>query len=84
MDILTDISSLRERLQDESSVSFVPTMGGLHEGHLSLVRLAQEKAACVVASVFVNRLQFGPAEDYERYPRTLADDCNLLEQFPQR
>ena len=80
MDILTNISSLRERLQDESSVSFVPTMGGLHEGHLSLVRLAQEKAACVVASIFVNRLQFGPTEDFDRYPRTLADDCKLLEQ----
>ena len=55
-------------------------MGGLHEGHLSLVRLAQEKADCVVASIFVNRLQFAPTEDFNRYPRTLADDCKLLEQ----
>jgi pantoate--beta-alanine ligase len=80
LDILTDISSLRARLKRESSVSFVPTMGGLHEGHLSLVRLAQEKADCVVASIFVNRLQFAPNEDFDRYPRTFADDCKLLEQ----
>jgi pantoate--beta-alanine ligase len=80
VDILTDISSLRTRLKRESSVSFVPTMGGLHEGHLSLVRLAQEKADCVVASIFVNRLQFAPTEDFDLYPRTLADDCKLLDQ----
>ena len=80
MDILTDISSLRTRLKRESSVSFVPTMGGLHEGHLSLVRLGQEKADCVVASIFVNRLQFAPTEDFDLYPRTLADDCKLLDQ----
>jgi pantoate--beta-alanine ligase len=80
LDILTDISSLRARLKRESSVSFVPTMGGLHEGHLSLVRLAQKKADCVVASIFVNRLQFAPNEDFDRYPRTFADDCKLLEQ----
>jgi pantoate--beta-alanine ligase len=80
VDILTDISSLRARLKRESSVALVPTMGGLHEGHLSLVRLAQEKADCVVASIFVNRLQFAPTDDFNRYPRALVDDCELLEQ----
>lgn len=78
MEIITDIPLLRSRLKRESSIAFVPTMGSLHEGHLSLVRIAQKKADCVVASIFVNRLQFAPAEDFDRYPRALADDCELL------
>lgn len=78
MEIITDIVSLRARLKRESSIAFVPTMGGLHEGHLSLVRLAQQKADCVVASIFVNRLQFAPTEDFDQYPRALEDDCKLL------
>ncbi|MDQ3186539.1 MAG: pantoate--beta-alanine ligase [Pseudomonadota bacterium] len=78
MEIIADIASLRSRLKRESSIAFVPTMGGLHEGHLSLVRIAQQKADCVVASIFVNRLQFAPTEDFDQYPRTLADDCKLL------
>lgn len=79
MEIITDIPALRARLQRESAIAFVPTMGNLHEGHLSLVRLAQQKADCVVASIFVNRLQFAPSEDFAQYPRTLADDCKLLQ-----
>jgi pantoate--beta-alanine ligase len=79
VEIITDIPALRARLQRESAIAFVPTMGNLHEGHLSLVRLAQKKTDCVVASIFVNRLQFAPAEDFDQYPRTLADDCELLE-----
>jgi pantoate--beta-alanine ligase len=78
VEIITEISSLRSRLKRESLIAFVPTMGGLHEGHLSLIRIAQQKADCVVASIFVNRLQFAPAEDFDQYPRTLADDCELL------
>lgn len=78
MEIIADILPLRSRLKRESSIAFVPTMGGLHEGHLSLVRIAQKKADCVVASIFVNRLQFAPTEDFDRYPRALADDCELL------
>ena len=79
MELVADISSLRARLRHGSSIAFVPTMGSLHEGHLSLVRLAQQEADCVVVSIFVNRLQFAPGEDFERYPRALADDCELLE-----
>jgi pantoate--beta-alanine ligase len=79
VEIITDIASLRARLKHESSIGFVPTMGNLHQGHLSLVQTAQRKARCVVVSIFVNRLQFGPTEDFDRYPRTLADDCGLLE-----
>jgi pantoate--beta-alanine ligase len=60
-------------------VALVPTMGNLHEGHLALVRLAREHADSVVASIFVNPLQFGRGEDYGRYPRTLQHDLELLE-----
>lgn len=79
MEIITDISALRLCLKHKSAIAFVPTMGNLHEGHLSLVRLAQQKADCVVASIFVNRLQFAPTEDFDQYPRTLADDYKSLE-----
>jgi len=61
-------------------VAFVPTMGNLHEGHLSLMRIARLHGDCVVASIFVNRLQFGPNEDFDRYPRTFEADCAKLER----
>ena len=77
MQILRDIPSLRRALS--LPVSFVPTMGNLHEGHLSLVRLARRHAPAVAVSIFVNRLQFLPGEDFERYPRTLERDAEMLE-----
>lgn len=80
MEIITDIEPLRARLKHETSVAFVPTMGNLHAGHLSLVRVAQQHARCTVVSIFVNRLQFAPHEDFDRYPRTQSDDCRLLEE----
>ena len=79
MQIIPTIQTLRERLKHEPSIAFVPTMGNLHEGHLALVRLAKQQARCVVVSIFVNPLQFGPNEDLANYPRTLAMDCEKLE-----
>jgi len=78
MDIITSVNALRERLQREPDNVFVPTMGNLHAGHIELMRIAKPKAACTVVSIFVNRLQFGPKEDFERYPRTFESDCNML------
>ena len=69
------LASLRARGE---RVAFVPTMGALHEGHLSLVRLARRAAERVVVSIFVNPLQFGPGEDYRRYPRSAARDRAML------
>lgn len=62
------------------SVAFVPTMGSLHEGHVSLVTQAREAAECVVASIFVNRLQFLPTEDFDKYPRTFEQDISKLSE----
>lgn len=78
MKILHTIADVR-RAAPAHTAAFVPTMGNLHEGHLALVREAREHGGPVVASIFVNRLQFAPHEDFDRYPRTLQRDCELLQ-----
>jgi pantoate--beta-alanine ligase len=78
MQVIHSIAELRRALARQNQTVFVPTMGNLHEGHLSLVREARRWGGPVVASVFVNRLQFLPHEDFDRYPRTLARDVELL------
>lgn len=78
MNILTDIAALRESLSGEQKIAFVPTMGNLHAGHLALVKQAQQLCGCVAVSIFVNRLQFLPHEDFDRYPRTFDEDCRQL------
>ncbi|MBP1475608.1 pantoate--beta-alanine ligase [Frateuria sp. MAH-13] len=90
MQTVQDAAGLRATIRgwrgQSQTVGFVPTMGNLHEGHHSLIKLARARADRVVASVFVNPTQFGPGEDFERYPRTLAQDqaglaeieCDLL------
>jgi pantoate--beta-alanine ligase len=78
MKIATTAAELHKFLADAGTVAFVPTMGNLHQGHLQLMRIAREHGDTVVASVFVNRLQFGPNEDFDRYPRTFEADCEGL------
>ncbi|HEY6242223.1 MAG TPA: pantoate--beta-alanine ligase [Burkholderiales bacterium] len=80
MDVITSVKDLRERLQREPDNVFVPTMGNLHGGHIQLMRLAKRRAACTVVSIFVNRIQFGPKEDFERYPRTLQADAEMMRE----
>jgi pantoate--beta-alanine ligase len=77
--VLDSISTLREALAGHRHTTFVPTMGSLHDGHLALVRQARTLGGPVVASIFVNRLQFGAGEDFDRYPRQFERDCALLQ-----
>ena len=78
MEVISTIGAPRERLGEERKIVFVPTMGSLHQGHAQLMRTARERGGCVVASIFVNRLQFAPHEDFARYPRTFEADCERL------
>lgn len=78
MDIIHTIAELRTRLSAEVNVALVPTMGNLHDGHLALVKRAQQHATCVVVSIYVNPLQFAANEDLASYPRTLELDCQKL------
>lgn len=79
MQIIHSAHALRTALATQPTIAFVPTMGNLHEGHLKLVKIAQQYANCVVVSIFVNPLQFGAHEDLASYPRTLQADCEKLQ-----
>ena len=78
MDLIHTVPELRPRLAREDSVVLVPTMGNLHAGHMALVEKAHDHGRCVAVSIFVNRLQFEPGGDFDRYPRTLEADCEKL------
>src|ERR1700680_549668 len=78
MQIIRTVAELRAALGAERRPVLVPTMGNLHAGHLSLVRIARARGDLVVTSIFVNRLQFAPHEDFATYPRTFDRDCDLL------
>jgi len=78
--VVRTIQELRDQLHGQNRIAFVPTMGNLHAAHLSLMALAGRHGDPVVASIFVNRLQFGPNEDFDRYPRTLQEDIDKLQR----
>lgn len=78
MQIHSAIPDLRAALHERGRIVFVPTMGNLHAGHIALMAQARAHGDTVVASIFVNRLQFGPGEDFDKYPRTFAADCEKL------
>ncbi len=78
MKVIHTIAELRTALAGAQRPAFVPTMGNLHEGHLDLITTARRHGDVTVASIFVNRLQFLPHEDFDRYPRTLGSDCEKL------
>ena len=86
MEILTSIAAMRrackavQRGAEAKTLGLVPTMGALHEGHLSLVRAARASCDCVAATIFVNPTQFAPGEDFAAYPRTFEADCAMLER----
>jgi pantoate--beta-alanine ligase len=76
-----ELHDFLETKATSKSVGFVPTMGALHEGHLSLLKKAQEKDEIVICSIFVNPTQFNEASDYDSYPKVLAEDLNLLSKL---
>ncbi len=78
MRVIHTIAELRQALAGTTRTTLVPTMGNLHAGHVSLIECAKEAGGPVVASIFVNRLQFAPHEDFDTYPRTLERDCEML------
>jgi len=81
--VVATVRELRDQLQGQNRIAFVPTMGNLHAAHLSLMSMARRHGDPVVASIFVNRLQFGPSEDFDRYPRTLQEDIEKLQKHNQ-
>jgi pantoate--beta-alanine ligase len=80
MKVVHTIEELRDQLRGQLRVAFVPTMGNLHDAHLALMAMAHQHGDPVVASIFVNRLQFTPNEDFEKYPRTLQEDIDKLQR----
>ena len=84
MEIIAAVKEMQRRSdqlhQEEKTISFVPTMGYLHEGHLALMREGRQRGDALIISIFVNPTQFGPGEDYERYPRNMKRDLKLVQK----
>src|SRR6056297_1930267 len=81
MKVVRKINKIREYLADRENIGLVPTMGYLHDGHLGLVKKALAENQTVVVSIFVNPTQFSPDEDFEEYPRDLAQDKKILTEM---
>jgi pantoate--beta-alanine ligase len=75
------VAQIQQWKQQGNKISFVPTMGNLHDGHLSLLKTAREQSDKMISSIFVNPMQFGPHEDLSKYPRTLENDCRFLMEY---
>src|SRR5580692_13054743 len=80
-EVISEIRELRDRLGRRASIGLVPTMGALHRGHAALFEAARRENDFVVASIFVNPIQFDRAEDLERYPRTMEEDLRMCESY---
>ena len=78
MKLIRNIVGLQAELKEQSVIGLVPTMGNIHDGHLSLINLAKKSSAFVICSIFVNPLQFNDKSDFEKYPRTLDSDLEKL------
>jgi pantoate--beta-alanine ligase len=86
MIVKKNVSSIEQYLKQRrvnlrKKIAFIPTMGALHEGHLSLIKLAKDKGRYVIVSIYVNPSQFAPNEDFSKYPRTLKSDLEKLKKY---
>ena len=81
MKIITSIFDLNKEIKNYKNIGFVPTMGGIHEGHKSLIKASQNKKRMTIVSIFVNPTQFNKKDDFKRYPRNIQNDIAILKKL---